>query len=73
VKSETDFFHALIEEIKVLKTRPEISLSEIPAQSPPTSLYLLRNLMTMTILLLVDLYCFMIQMVKKPGKEIFVA
>jgi len=31
VKSETDFFHALIEEIKALRTRPEISLSEIPA------------------------------------------
>lgn len=31
MKNETDFFHALVEEIKELKTRPEISLAEIPA------------------------------------------
>jgi hypothetical protein len=31
LRNETDFFHAVIEEIKVLKTRPEISISEIPA------------------------------------------
>jgi hypothetical protein len=31
VRNETDFFHAVINEIKQLKTRPEISISEIPA------------------------------------------
>lgn len=31
MKKETDFFHNVIEDIKVLKTRPEISISEIPA------------------------------------------
>lgn len=31
MRNETDLFHAVIEEIKVLKTRPEISISEIPA------------------------------------------
>lgn len=31
MRNETDFFHSVIEEIKQLKTRPEISISEIPA------------------------------------------
>ncbi|MFM1797653.1 MAG: hypothetical protein RL733_1434 [Actinomycetota bacterium] len=31
MRNETDFFHAVIDEIKSLKTRPEISTSEIPA------------------------------------------
>lgn len=31
MKNETDFFHAVIEEIKQLKPRPEITISEIPA------------------------------------------
>jgi hypothetical protein len=31
VRNETDFFHAVIEEIKQLKTRAQISISEIPA------------------------------------------
>ncbi|MEY5018750.1 MAG: hypothetical protein RJB54_668, partial [Actinomycetota bacterium] len=31
MRNETDFFHAVIEEIKQLKTRAQISISEIPA------------------------------------------
>jgi hypothetical protein len=31
VRNETDFFHEVIEEIKQLKTRTQISISEIPA------------------------------------------
>ena len=31
VRNETDFFHSVIDEIKSLKTRTEISISEIPA------------------------------------------
>lgn len=31
LKNETDFFHKVIDDIKELKTRPEITISEIPA------------------------------------------